>query len=94
MGAHVSFLDAAADLSAGSAPAMPSVIVPLAAVQANGDAGIVFVITGDRVVRQTVRLGSRNADSQTILAGLQPGSDLAIGDFSKLRDGGRIRIVL
>jgi RND family efflux transporter MFP subunit len=94
MGAHVSFLDAAADLPAGSAPAMPGVVVPLAAVQANGDAGIVFVITGDRVLRQTVRLGSRNADSQTILAGLQPGSDLAIGDFSKLRDGGRIRIVL
>jgi RND family efflux transporter MFP subunit len=94
MGAHVSFLEAAADLSTGSAPAMPGVIVPLAAVQANGDAGIVFVITGDRVVRQTVRLGARNADSQTILAGLQPGSDLAIGDFSKLRDGGKIRIVL
>ena len=94
MGAHVSFLDAAADLPAGSASAMPVVIVPLAAVQANGDAGVVFVITGDRVLRQTVRLGSRNAGSQTILAGLQPGSDLAIGDFSKLRDGGKIRIVL
>jgi hypothetical protein len=40
-----------------------------------------------------VRLGARDANSQTILSGLQPGAILAIGDFSKLSDGARVRIV-
>jgi RND family efflux transporter MFP subunit len=93
MGARVSFLDDVPQPRAGTASPTPGVFVPTEAVQANGDTGIVFVINGDAVERRTVRLGAANADGQTILAGLQPGAVLAIGDFSKLGDGSRVHIV-
>ena len=93
MGARVSFLDDMPQPRAGTASPTSGVFVPTEAVQANGDTGIVFVINGDAVERRTVRLGAATADGQTILAGLQPGAVLAIGDFSKLRDGSRVHIV-
>jgi hypothetical protein len=43
--------------------------------------------------RRAVRLGARTADGQTIVAGLQPGSILALGDFKELGDRSRVRIV-
>jgi hypothetical protein len=51
------------------------------------------VISGDTVERRAVRLGARTVDGQTILAGLQPGAMVALGDFSKLADRSRISIV-
>ena len=92
MGARVSFLDDVPQPRAGPASQTPGVLVPPEAVQASGDNGIVFVINGNAVERRTVRLGARDADGQTILAGLQPGTVLAIGDFTKLSDGSRVRI--
>jgi RND family efflux transporter MFP subunit len=92
MGARVSFLDDAPLPHTGPASQTSGVLVPPEAVQASGDTGIVFVINGNAVERRTVRLGARGADGQTILAGLQPGSVLAIGDFTKLSDGSRVRI--
>ena len=92
MGAQVSFLETTSDLPFAAASPAPSVVVPTEAVLRSGDAGIVFVINGDRIERQTVRLGARTVGGQTILAGLQPGSKLAVGDFGKLRDGSRVRI--
>jgi len=97
MGARVSFLDDApqpqAGAGAGAASPTPGVMVPAEAVQANGDAGTVFVVGCDVVAHRDVRLGARDGDSQTVLSGLQPGAILAIGDFSKLSDGARVRIV-
>jgi RND family efflux transporter MFP subunit len=90
MGARVSFLDESPQPRAGGAS---GVLVPPEAVQISGDAGIVFVISGDVVERRAVRLGARTADGQTILAGLQPGSILALGDFHELGDRSRVRIV-
>jgi RND family efflux transporter MFP subunit len=93
MGARVAFLnDAPLSRSAGSSLA-PGVLVPPEAVQANGDTGTVFVINGDLIERRTVRLGTRNANGQTILAGLKPGASVVIGDLSQLRDKSRVRIV-
>jgi RND family efflux transporter MFP subunit len=93
MGARVSFLDEAArPLAGGPAPA-GGVIVPTDAVQVNGDTGIVFLVSGNQVHRREVRLGSRTADGQTILSGLLPGAILAIGDFAKLNDGTKIRVL-
>ncbi|HEY6452724.1 MAG TPA: efflux RND transporter periplasmic adaptor subunit, partial [Steroidobacteraceae bacterium] len=93
MGARVSFLEDAAQAGSGAAPAAPVVIVPASAVQANGESGTVFVISGDVVQRRAVRLGARDGDNQTVLSGLQPGALVAIGDFDKLTDGARIRLV-
>jgi RND family efflux transporter MFP subunit len=93
MGARVAFLnDAPLSRAAGSSLA-PGVLVPPEAVQANGDTGTVFVINGDLIERRTVRLGTRNANGQTILAGLKPGASVVIGDLSQLSDKSRVRIV-
>jgi RND family efflux transporter MFP subunit len=103
MGARVSFLadapagDAAsADSTApnGSPAANTTVSVPTAAVESGNDSstGTVFVIDGNKVAGRSVRLGARNGDNQSILSGLDPGASVAIGDFSKLHDGVRVRI--
>jgi hypothetical protein len=52
----------------------------------------VFVINGDAVERRAVRLGARTPEGQIILAGLQPGAVLALGDLSKLSDRTRVRV--
>jgi RND family efflux transporter MFP subunit len=93
MGARVAFLDDAHESGENSRVAPPGVVVPAAAVQANGDSGIVFVINGNTAERRAVRLGTRNADDQTILAGLQAGALVATGDLSKLSDRAKVRIV-
>ncbi len=104
MGARVAFLadapstdtPAAGTSSAGtpSGAGNTTVAVPSAAVETSGDAGAgsVYVINGHAVEKHAVRLGARNGDSQWILSGLDPGASVAIGDFSKLHDGVRVRI--
>jgi RND family efflux transporter MFP subunit len=93
MGARVSFLEGSAQPSTAGSPSRAGVLVPVEAVQTNGQAGIVFVISGATAERRAVRLGARTAQGQTILAGLQPGDMLAVGDFAALRDGSRVRII-
>ncbi len=86
--------------ASGSSTSGPSgagntaVTVPSAAVETNTDpsTGTVFVIAGDTVAGRAVRLGARSGDNQWILSGLDPGANVAIGDFSKLHDGVRVRI--
>ncbi len=93
MGARVSFFEEKPKSVAGNpAPAITGVTVPAAAVQGSGDTGTVFVIEGDKVERRVVRLGARNADEQTVLSGLQPGSRIALGDLATLSDGARIHV--
>jgi hypothetical protein len=77
----------------GTSPGIAGVVLPAEAVQISGDAGIVYVIRGDAVERRAVRLGARTADGLTVLAGLQPGAVVALGDFSKLADKSRVRII-
>jgi RND family efflux transporter MFP subunit len=91
MGAHVSFLESPHQTQTGEL-STPKSVVPPEAIQANGDSGVVFVITGDRLKREIVRLGKRGAPGGTVVAGLQPGASLAIGDFDRLRDGMRVRV--
>jgi RND family efflux transporter MFP subunit len=93
MGARVAFLEDTPRTGADTPASTPSVVVPTEAVQASGDSGVVFEIRGNTVERRTVRLGSRNADGQTILAGLQPGAIVAIGDLSNLVDGSKVHII-
>ncbi|MGB6450874.1 MAG: efflux RND transporter periplasmic adaptor subunit [Steroidobacteraceae bacterium] len=106
MGARVSFLadappagasPAAADSGSASSPSVAgntAVTIPSAAVETNSDSstGTVFVINGNTVAGRSVRLGARSGDNQWILSGLDPGVNVAIGDFSKLHDGVRVRI--
>ena len=89
MGVRVSFLDAAPQ-TAGGKPA-GGVTLPSAAVQGSGTAGVVFVIHDDSVDRRAVRLGASSGDNVTVLAGVTAGEKVAVGDFTKLKDGGNIK---
>ena len=94
MGARVSFQDDASPTATGSAPTVSStaVVVPPDAVQTEGDNGAVFVVDGHTVQRRSVQLGLKDSSGQTILSGLEPGTTVAIGDFTKLKDGARIKV--
>jgi RND family efflux transporter MFP subunit len=90
MGVRVAFHGDAPDTPA--ARPQSAVLVPSTAVQADGETGVVFVIREDVVERRAVRLGRREGDAWIVLSGLTAGARLAIGDFSQLVDGARVRI--
>ena len=58
----------------------------------SGATGTVFVVHGDTVERRAVRLGAGGSDSITILSGLAAGEQVAVGDFTQLKDGAKIRV--
>lgn len=90
MGARVSFLSAAPAAGSGDAAARPGVRVPAAAVQANGDAGVAWVIRDNKLERRAVKLGTKNGEQQTVLAGLSAGERVAIGDAATFTDGAAV----
>jgi RND family efflux transporter MFP subunit len=94
MGARVSFQEDAAPAANSSSPAVvaTAVVVPPEAVQTEGDGGAVFVVDGHTVQRRSVQLGLKDSSGQTILSGLEPGTTVAIADFTKLHDGTRIKV--
>jgi len=68
------------------------VTLPANAVQGSGVTGTVFVVHGDAVERRAVRLGAGSSDSVTVLSGLAAGESVAVGDFTQLKDGAKIRV--
>jgi RND family efflux transporter MFP subunit len=93
MGVRVAFLESASE----STPAQTNVgaralVVPAAAVQTNGDVGVVYVVNDGAVERRSVRLGTRVAGGQVVLSGLTSGARIAVGDLSQLADGAKVRI--
>jgi len=96
MGVRVSFL-AESSQEPGGKPG--GVSLPSNAVQgaggtpgAAGGIGAVFVVHDDTVERRAVRLGASGTDSVTVLSGLTAGERVAVGDFTQLKDGAKIRI--
>ena len=93
MGARVSFLSGAQNAGNGSTGA---VTLPPDAVQTSGAGtatGVVYVLHDDTLERREVKLGARNSDAQTVLAGLSAGERVAVGDFTKLSDGAHVKVV-
>jgi RND family efflux transporter MFP subunit len=90
MGVRVSFL-AEPTQGADSKPAV-GVNVPIKAVQASGETGVVFILRGDIVERRAVRLGASSGDNATVLSGLSAGDRVAVGDFTQLKDGAKVRV--
>jgi RND family efflux transporter MFP subunit len=90
MGVRVSFL-AGSPQQPGSKPAA-GVSLPATAVQGSGATGTVFVVHGGTVERRAVRLGAGSSDSVTVLSGLVAGERVAVGDFTQLKDGAKIRV--
>jgi RND family efflux transporter MFP subunit len=91
MGARVSFLDDSKPTDA-AANAAPAVVIPAEAVQAEGDTGVVYIVSGETVERRTVRLGAKTNDGQVVLSGLTAGTTVAIADLTKLSDKAEVRI--
>jgi RND family efflux transporter MFP subunit len=93
MGARVAFLSEAEPGAPGTQKgAAPGVMVPADAVTASGANSIVYVVHGSTVERRAVRLGGKSAAGQIVIAGLEAGNTVALGDLSRLSDGARIRI--
>ncbi len=93
MGARVSFLSPAEETTSAT-PTQRGAIVPTDAVQAgdSADQGVVFVISGHKLERRAVKLGSTGTSGVTILGGVQPGEEVAIGDFDKFKDGMSVKV--
>jgi RND family efflux transporter MFP subunit len=94
MGVRVAFLEDQAPAGGAQAQARTGAILPPAAVQTSGSdgTGIIFVIHESTVERRAVKLGAADGDHVVVLAGVSPGEHVAIGDFSRLKDGAEIRI--
>ena len=90
MGVRVSFLEAVSQTPGGK-PA-GGVTLPSTAVQGSGTTGVVYVIHDDVLDRRAVRLGASSGDNVTVLSGVTAGEKIAVGDFTKLKDGVKIRI--
>ena len=88
MGVRVAFLSEAP----GAAGASAAVSLPADAVQQSGDTGVVYIVHDSTVERRAVRLGATEAGHVTVLAGVTPGERLALGDFTQLKDGAKVRI--
>ena len=95
MGARVSFLSEAPAQAEGQPPApRPGVLVPAEAVQASGDAGVVFVLRGDNTVeRRAVKLGAKGNDGVAVLSGLSAGERVAASNLDQLADGAKVKVV-
>jgi RND family efflux transporter MFP subunit len=94
MGARVSFLSDTEPVTARSetSPAPRAVVVPADAVLTGGDTSIVYVVHGSTVERRAVRLGAKTNAGQIVIAGLEAGTIVALGDLNKLSDGAHVSI--
>jgi multidrug efflux pump subunit AcrA (membrane-fusion protein) len=94
MGVRVSFMSdpAAEGSSADKSVVAHGVLVPADAIAASGPSSVAFVVHGAAVERRAVRLGAKTNAGQIVVAGLAPGDIVAVGDLTKLSDGGHIRI--
>jgi RND family efflux transporter MFP subunit len=91
MGVRVSFLSAAPTPGTENSP-KPGVLVPAEAVQTNGENGVAWVIRDDKLERRALKLGARNGNNVTVMAGLSAGERVAVGDSAKFKDGVKVVI--
>jgi hypothetical protein len=94
MGARVAFLsdNEPAVSGAENSVAPRGVVIPSDAVSNSGDVSLVFIVHGATVERRAVRLGGKTSTGQIVLAGLDAGNVVALGDLSHLSDGARVRV--
>jgi RND family efflux transporter MFP subunit len=94
MGARVSFLSEPEPQAAGGDKPAPArgVIIPADAVSTSGETSIVYLVHDNTVERRAVKLGAKTDNGQVVIAGLDAGNVVALGDLSQLSDGAKIRI--
>jgi RND family efflux transporter MFP subunit len=92
MGVRVAFLSPPS--GGGAAPAEPpaAVMVPVEAVRAEGERGVVFVFAGDRVERRSVTLGPPAGRQRPVLGGLKDGERVVLSPPESLKDGDPVKL--
>ena len=60
-------------------------------MQAQGADGVVYIVKDGVLERRAVKLAPGSGATRTVTAGLAAGERVAIGDFSKLADGVKIK---
>ena len=93
MGVRVAFLEGGSSAAPAQTPsAQRALVVPTAAIQTQGDVGVVYVVNDGSVEKRSVKLGTKVAGGQIVLSGLTSGARIAVGDLSQLADGSKVRI--
>lgn len=64
-------------------------LIPSSAIQHNGDTAFVYLIQGNKAVMKTVNPGISQGGN-TVVAGLNPGDEVANSSFEKLQDGSQV----
>lgn len=90
MGVRVAFLSEP-DAAGGAATPVRAVVVPPAAIDVDGETGVVYMVREGTLERRAVRLGQSTPAGQVVISGLLPGARLAVGDFSLFADGVKVR---
>jgi RND family efflux transporter MFP subunit len=89
MGVRVAFLDPEPARGAAS----QGVLVPAEAVQADGAAGVAFVVAeGGTVERRSVTLGASTGGVRQVLTGLRAGERVVLSPPAALEDGDRVTV--
>jgi RND family efflux transporter MFP subunit len=86
MSVRIHFLGEARPAEAGA----PVVLVPRGALRREDGAAFVWVLTGGRLRKQPVRVGTEMGDRVAIAEGLLGGEALVVGDAGDLREGRRV----
>jgi RND family efflux transporter MFP subunit len=86
MSVRVNFLAEAEPVQPGA----PIVLAPRTAIRRDEHESYVWVVSDERVRRQTVTVGTELGDQVQIASGLAGGETLVVGDASTLRDGAKV----
>ena len=97
MGVRVAFLDPQAPAKAGTEPLRAGVLVPAAAVradgtQAEGAQALVFVYAEGKVERRRVTLGQSLGGEHQVLSGLRAGERVVLSPPDALQDGAAVKL--
>lgn len=91
MGVKVAFLADPSEAAAGAAPGKPQLVVPRTAIKKNGDQDVVFVVSGGRAERRSVRLSPAAGDEAVVVSGLAGGEQVVVEGPADLADGDAVR---
>ena len=80
------------DVESRPVVARRALLAPNEAIESEGDASYVFVLSSNRVKRTRVRIGQRNFEHTEIIGGLTDGQVVVLRGETGLRDGQRVRI--
>ena len=90
MGVRVAFLSA--EPASAKPPPAAGVMVPAEAIRAEGDQGVVFVVTDQKVARRQVTLGPSASGLRQVLTGLRDGERVVVSPPPSLEDGDAVKL--